>query len=302
MRERPASAPPRAAWKRWKRWGPVAGALALAAAVAACGDSVETDSPAPVAALVDEPLEPDFERLPERVRHVPTGIVLVRVPAGSYLMGSPYDEAKRDNDEGQIEVTVERDFYLGETEVTVAQWERVMGPDPDEPERDGQLPIGDVSWYRAQEFVERLNALGSGGWRLPAEIEWEYACRAGTRSPFSFGEDVTTDQVDFDGSYPYLSKERGRKSTGPVRVRSLPPNPWGLYEMHGNVFEWCEDVYATQAGLEPPTDPPQGVARVLRGGSWFSSADQVRSAFRDGYSPNSGGDEYGLRVARTIPR
>jgi formylglycine-generating enzyme required for sulfatase activity len=220
--------------------------------------------------------------------------VLIRLPAGTYQRGSPPDEPARDADEALCAVTIPDGVYVGETEVTVGQWERMMGVDFDAPERDLDLPIGDITWYDAQEFVRRLNEEGPRGWRLPSENEWEYACRAGTTTPFSFGEDIRPEQVNFDPYYPYRGVTGGEHSLGPKRVRSHAPNAWGFFDMHGNVAEWCQDPYETG---NAPAPKGEGAPRVFRGGAWLSSADQVRSAWREGYPPKSDGPEYGFRVA-----
>jgi len=242
---------------------------------------------------------PGFRSLPERWVHPATGIVLVHLPGGTYVQGSPEDEPQRDTDETRHEVTLADDVWLAETEVTIGQWEHLMGVDFDAPPRDPRLPIGDVTWYDAQEFVARLNELGPPGWRLPSDAEWEAACRAGTDTPFSTGPDLGLDQANYDGYYPYHGPAGGTHSTGPTPVRSYPPNPWGLYDLHGNVAEWCADLY--RMAPDDPDPEGEGAPRVFRGGAWLSSADQVRSAYREGYPPLSDGGEYGFRVAWSPP-
>ena len=240
--------------------------------------------------------------LPSRVRHTSTGIVLVLIAPGSFTMGSPESESKRDGDEVQRRATIDSPFYLGETEVTAAQWRQIMGTVPRDAVAgdDVELPITGVTWHKAKEFVRRMNAQGSSGWRLPSEAEWEYACRAGTTTAFSFGDNITPQQVNYDGQRPYAGGERGLRRDEPVPVRSLPRNPWGLYGMHGNVFEWCEDLYVVhpERGIAAKDSP--GASRVLRGGAWNSKGKQVRSAYRDGYPPESSGTKYGFRIAKSI--
>ena len=165
---------------------------------------------------------------------------------------------------------------------------------------DGELPISGVSWHKAKEFVRRMNAQGSSGWRLPTEAEWEYACRAGTTTAFSFGDNITPEQVNYNGLRPYAGAEAGLRRDWPVSVRSLPRNPWGLYEMHGNVFEWCEDLYVIHPERGIAAKDVPGASRVLRGGAWNSKGKQVRSAYRDGYPPESSGTKYGFRIVRSI--
>jgi formylglycine-generating enzyme len=135
--------------------------------------------------------------------------------------------------------------------------------------------------------------------RLPTEAEWEYACRAGTTTPFSFGEDITPDQVNYDGNYPYHGSQKGRYRGETVEVASLPANPWGLYEIHGNVWEWCQDWYGAypEGPVTDPTGPATGVRRVLRGGSWFSPGRSARSAFRTLYEPGIPDDLFSCRLA-----
>jgi len=210
----------------------------------------------------------EFELLPQRVRHVPTGIVLIRVPPGSFVMGSPPEEKQRDADEEQHEVVFDAPFWLAETEVSVGLWNEVMDIDPWDPVRT-DLPASDVSWHEAQEFLRRLNEREGGGWRLPTEAEWEYACRAGTTTPFSFGADVFPSQANYDDRYPY-AHERGSISPGTVPVGSLPANPWGFHEMHGNVKEWCQDVYRFRHADPPVTAADLGASRVLPVGDWVS--------------------------------
>lgn len=239
--------------------------------------------------------------LPKRVRHKPTGMVLVLILPGQFTIGSPPSEEDRDGDEQQREVEMESAFYLGETEVTVTVWKQIMGTVPRE-FQDDELPASGVSWHQARVFIDRMNQLGERGWRLPSEAEWEYACRAGTQTPFSFGDNITPEQVNYNGRYPYAGGERGLRRDRPIPVRSLPPNPWGLYEMHGNVWEWCEDLYQMHPEREAPAMDTAGMPRVIRGGAWTSKGKQIRSAYRDGYPPASSGPKYGFRLAKSLIR
>ena len=237
--------------------------------------------------------------LPSRVRHISTGIVLVLIPPGSFKMGSPESELQRDSDEVQRTVVITSAFYMGETEVTVAQWKQIMGAMPRDTvsSDDGELPITGVSWHKAKEFVNSMNAQGPSSWRLPSEAEWEYACRAGTTTAFSFGDNITPDQVNYNGLRPYAGGKPGLLRDQPVAVRSLPKNPWDLYEMHGNVFEWCEDLYVVHPELKTSAIDSSGASRVLRGGAWSSKGKKIRSGSRDGYPPASSGAKYGFRIA-----
>ena len=243
-------------------------------------------------------LPPDLESTEAGWRHAASGIVLLRVEPGSYVMGSPDWEVDRDGDEPQRKVSIDEPFLLGETEITVGQWRRVMNQEPPLEQTQDDHPVKGVTWYAAQEFVAKLNAEGPGGWRLPTEEEWEYACRAGTTGPFSF-EALTPEVANYRGRSPYAGGEKGLDRGDVIPVKSFAPNPWGFYDMHGNVWEWCEDVYLVHPGrTRVPTEP--GASRTMRGGAFTSKGKQLRSAYRDGYPPQSTGPKYGFRVARSL--
>jgi formylglycine-generating enzyme required for sulfatase activity len=219
------------------------------------------------------------------------------IPPGTFLMGSPLDELDRDDDEGpQHPVTISQGFWLADTACTQALWGAVMpGMNPSHFKGSPELPVDSVSWDDAQNFLQRLNALLPEGCvaELPLEAEWEYACRAGTGSAFSFGPNITPEQVNYDGSSPYADAAKGERRRQTVPVGSLPANPWGLYEMHGNLWEWCADGYRAYRD-QPEADPSggtEGDTRVLRGGSWFLLAAWARSAYR--YRDHRG---YRLRI------
>ncbi|WP_227657572.1 formylglycine-generating enzyme family protein [Candidatus Magnetaquicoccus inordinatus] len=215
------------------------------------------------------------------------------IPPGRFMMGSPKEEAERLEDEGpQHEVTFRQGFWMCDTACTQALWEAVMGKNPcyfQSPD----LPVEMVNWHDVQEFLARINAQIPGlALQLPSEAQWEYACRAGTTTPFSFGDNITTKQVNYNGNYPYANGAKGVFRGRTVPVASLPPNPWGLFEMHGNVDEWCNDLWHGSYH-EAPTDGRArgdaqstqhfGVGRMVlmaRGGSWLSLAIHVRSAYR----------------------
>ena len=217
---------------------------------------------------------------------------------GRFLMGSPEDEHDRLDNELQHEVMLTRGFWLAETACTQALWQAVMGQNPSSFKGE-RRPVETVSWNDAQDFIERLNSMVPGlEARLPTEAEWEYACRAGTTTPFSFGEDITPEQVNYDGDFPYRGK-KGLSRGETVEVASLPANPWGLYEMHGNVREWCQDwhgAYRAELAIDP-TGPDAGGRRVLRGGSWLGHGRLARSAYRDVYEPGYRNGDFGFRLA-----
>ncbi|MBN8499202.1 MAG: formylglycine-generating enzyme family protein, partial [Candidatus Accumulibacter sp.] len=204
------------------------------------------------------------------------------IEAGHFRMGSPAAEAERYEDEGpQHAVTLTQGFWLADSACTQALWQAVMGDNPShftaENQGGAQHPVEQVSWDDVQLFLRRLEArLPAGcGANLPSEAEWEYACRAGTTTPFSFGETITPEQVNYDGRYPYAGGSKGLYRQATVPVRSLPANDWGLYEMHGNVWEWCADgrrAYAERDETDPRGAAGQGVSgRALRGGSWAAT-------------------------------
>ena len=176
------------------------------------------------------------------------------IEPGTFLMGSPEDEPERYDDEGpQHQVNISQGFWLFDTACTQALWQAVMGENPSWFE-EADRPVENVGWNDCQEFLKRLNERLPGlDLNLPSEAQWEYACRAGTTTPFSFGANITPEQVNYDGNYPYAGGEKGWYRQETVPVASLPPNPWGLYEMHGNVWEWTQDHWHDNY-RDAPTD------------------------------------------------
>ena len=212
-------------------------------------------------------------------------------PPGKFMMGSPEDEVGRfGREDPRHEVAIAQGFWMFETTCTEALWTEVMGVPPRRP-RGPAVPVTEVSWMDSQDFAARLNGMLPGlEIGLPSEARWEYACRAGTVTPYSFGETISRDQVCFGGR-------------APVVVGSLPANAWGLREMHGNVLEWCEDDWHDDY-QDAPLDGTARVksngaaSRVVRGGSWIGDARGVRSAARKGYDPSVRADNLGFRCAR----
>ncbi len=206
------------------------------------------------------------------------------IEPGSFLMGSPEDEPERQEREGpQHRVTLTRGFWLADTACTQALWQAVTGDNPSR-FKGAERPVEQVSWEDVQGSLRELEGCVPDCLAdLPSEAEWEYACRAGTTTPFSFGDNIDPTLVNYDGNHPYAGGEKGRYREETVTVRSLPPNPWGLYEMHGNVWEWCADGMRDY-GEEPvvdPRDPVEGRShRAFRGGSWIDVAGWARSACR----------------------
>ncbi|MFM7116026.1 MAG: formylglycine-generating enzyme family protein [Planctomycetota bacterium] len=234
------------------------------------------------------------------------GMKLMLIPKGSFLMGSLESEEFHREEEVQHEVTLSSDFYLGITEVTQAQYQKVIGENPSYFEDDkvqgdsSNHPVERVSWGEAVEFCKKLSDLpeekGAGRvYRLPTEAEWEYACRAGSKSAYSFG-----DKRDSLDDYAWHYKKVDDK-THPVGQKK--PNAWGLYDMHGNVWEWCIDWYGDypKGAVSDPVGPNGGWLRVIRGGSWDGGAAVCRSAFRGGHKPSLRLSNGGFRVALSSP-
>jgi len=231
------------------------------------------------------------------------GMKFVWIPPGTFMMGSPKDEQGRLDHETQHKVTLTKGFYMGVHLVTQEQWQAVMGNNLSEFSGEKNLPVDVSSWDDCQEFIRRLRAKDKKQYRLPTEAEWEYSCRAGTTTPFYFGEAISTDQANYDGEhpYPYGSDKKGenRKKTTPVG--RFPANAFGLYDMHGNVWQWCQDwlgPYPKNAVVDP-TGLEILPRRVVRGGSYHDWAVALRSAFRGSWHPSDHHLSCGFRVAMT---
>jgi eukaryotic-like serine/threonine-protein kinase len=224
---------------------------------------------------------------------------MVEMPGGSFIMGSPETEEKRSSDESpQHRVTVPS-FFIGKYVVTQAQYEAIMGINPAR-FRDANRPVEQVSWDDAVEFCQKLSQKTGKTYRLPSEAEWEYACRAGSTTPFYFGETITTDLANFDGNYTYASVSKGvyRKET--TEVSKFPPNAFGLYDMHGNVWEWCQDSWHSNYNGAPVDGGAwidnNNQSRLLRGGSWYRRTAYCRSANRDSHMRENHLNRIGFRV------
>ena len=272
-----------------------------------------------------------------------TLLKMVEIPGGTFMMGSPEDEAEHENSEGPQHKVMLEEFFMGMYPVTQAQWQEVadlpqvdreLDPNPSSFKGENR-PVEQVSWHDAVEFCTRLSAKTEREYRLPTEGEWEYACRAspvfvagvsragdavgeGTITPFHYGETITTDLANYDGTdEQYGSYGRGPKGVcrgETTPVGSFPANAWGLYDLHGNVWEWCADhwheSYADKPdGLKANGNAPwlsddEEAARSLRGGSWSYNPGNCRSAIRYYYHPDERALNYGFRVvcraARTL--
>ncbi len=238
------------------------------------------------------------------------GMEMIEIPAGEFMMGSPAGEKGRIPNEEQAAVTLTKPFWLGKTEVTQGQWKQVMGTEPwkgkDYVQADKDCPATYVDWNDATAFCQLLTdtdqkngKLPAGeSYRLPTEAEWEYACRAGTTTEFSFGDNESTlgQYAWFDGN----TFNAGEQYAHAVGLKK--PNPWGLYDMHGNVWEWCSDWYGNALpGGTDPVGPERGSHRVNRGGNWGNDPDYCRSADRNNnlLDPSYRRNNLGFRVARS---
>jgi len=235
---------------------------------------------------------------------------LVRIPMGEFMMGMPAEERqtaldnllkyslKREDAEEYLDwstpqhETTLRGFWMGKYTVTNSQWQSVMETKPSEKYdvkfQGENQPVVGVSWDDAKEFCKRASEKTGESIRLPSETEWEYACRACTITSFHFGETITDDLVNYDGNYPYGDAPKGEYCQQTLNVDRFSPNIWGLYQMHGNVWEWCEDVWhenyqgSPNDGTAWLKDGEQNM-HILRGGSWISGANNCRSANRIGF-------------------
>lgn len=263
------------------------------------------------------------------------GLEMTLIPGGLFLMGSPEDEPERHPREGpQHQVTV-RSFFMGRYPITQAQWrvvagwepvERDLDPDPSRFQKDfpqplthsfplpsifksrWNRPVEGISWYDAKEFCARLSKKSGRDYRLPTEAEWEYACRAGTTTPFHFGEIIGATYVNYNGNYIYGGSPKGtyREQTTAVGYFNAA-NAFGLYDMHGNVYEWCEDDYHGRY-VDTPTDGSawlssnKNTTKVRRGGCWYINPNNCRCAYRDDNNPDFSYNYFGFRVVRAAPR
>jgi formylglycine-generating enzyme required for sulfatase activity len=234
------------------------------------------------------------------------GMKFVWIPPGNFMMGSPKEEKKREKrwdgqkgpDETLHKVTLSKGFYMGVYTVTQEQWQEIMGSNPAKFKGEKNLPVEMVSWDDCQEFIKKLREKDKKPYRLPFEAEWEYACRAGTTTPFHFGETISTDQANYNGDYTYGTGKKGafRQKTTPVGT--FAANTFGLFDMHGNVLQWCQDWLSDypQNDVVDPQGPEKGDVRVLRGGSWVEVPEVCRSAFRGWHGSGHRGDQIGFRL------
>ena len=233
------------------------------------------------------------------------GMEFVLVPAGIFIMGSPKDESHRGSSEVQHQVTISNPFYMQTTEVTLSQWWAIMGKRLFGRRKGPEnLPVVKVSWFNTRRFIKKLNKFGKGYYRLPTEAEWEYAARAGSTTAYSWGDTIGCKNAMYENNHKKANEclkyvqSQGFESDRPAPVKSYAPNAWGLYDMHGNVWEWCQDwfdLYPTTA-VTDPTGPKSGADKVRRGGSWFKHGFSCRSANRAKANPATKFQTTGFRL------
>jgi formylglycine-generating enzyme len=237
------------------------------------------------------------------------GMEFVLIPSGTFTMGSPPDESHRDPSEVRHRVSISKPYYMQTTEVTLKQWHALM-------KRrflisrnvSDHMPFTEASWFDCMKFIKRLNNMGEGKYRLPTEAEWEYAARAGTTTAYSWGDAIDCDKAmygnnsqTYDVCQVYI-KSIGLKVDQPAPVKTYRPNAWGLYDMHGNVWEWCMDWfgdYGKNSAVDP-NGPDSGTMKIRRGGSWFKYGYSCRSANRSFGHPATRYQTTGFRVIKVI--
>jgi formylglycine-generating enzyme required for sulfatase activity len=244
-------------------------------------------------------------QLPQRIELEVGGGPAMRfalIPAGRFLMGSPPSEVGRVEDERQHEVIISRPFYMGVTAVTQGQYQAVMGNNPSEFTGE-KNPVETVSWDDATVFCRRLSERSGCKVRLPTEAEWEYACRAGTSTPFYTGQVLPRDTANYYTGYFFPSNRAGKSRPKVLPVGSFRPNAWGLCDMHGSVLEWCNDRYGDYPSgpVRDPEGSDSGASRVLRGGSWYDIPRCCRSAYRICCAPVARIDHVGFRCVQDPP-
>jgi len=257
---------------------------------------------------------PASKNLPGEITNT-IGMKFVLIPAGEFMMGSSQSvEEVVSNGGGEVEyyrgeqprhrVSITRPFYLGVHEVTQKQYEAIMGENPSYFEGENN-PVDSVSWFDAVEFCKKLTEKEGITYRLPTEAEWEYSCRAGTETPFHYGNSLSSRQANFHGEYPYGKAEKGPFRAETLPVGSFKPNAWGLYDMHGNMYEWCADWYDVDYYGESTVDDPQGPAsgeyRVRRSGAWINTGAFCRSVYRSWLGPENICFLCGFRCVRVVP-
>ena len=237
------------------------------------------------------------------------GMTFVLISPGTFTMGSPPGEPFRGSSETQHQVNISKPFYMQTTEVTVKQWYSIMRKRMLVFQQNSDdMPVTRVSWYDCMKFIQKLNRLGQGKYRLPTEAEWEYAARAGTSTAYSWGDTIDCDKAMYannslkNNKCQRYIKSKGLQIDQPAPVKSYAPNAWGLYDMLGNVWEWCSDWLGaySKSPVTDPTGPESGSMRIRRGGSWFKYGYYCRSANRNYGDPAARYRTTGFRLVREI--
>ena len=234
---------------------------------------------------------------------VDVNMVLVYIPAGEFDMGSPATEMERDSDEGQHHIKLTKAFYIGKFEVTQLQYRVIMNENNSKFGGD-KLPIENINWHEAGRYLKKLSDKTGLKFRLPTEAQWEYACRAGTATAFNTGTTIDSDFANYNAKDAYADGIIGKYLGRTTDVGSYQPNAFGLYDMHGNVWEWCSDIYEKDYYKITPTidpkGPQEGGSRVIRGGGWDEKAYKCRSADRNSRGPKADRADIGFRVVLEI--
>ncbi len=254
---------------------------------------------------------------PKKIDHSKPSIAsmnMVTIPPGQFLMGSPRSELKRDANEGpQIAVTIAAPFEIGRYEVTFDDWDKCIngggckGYRPDDRGWGrGKRPVINISWNDANSYIRWLNKKTGLRYRLPTEAEWEYVARGGTNAPFSTGNALSSEQANFNGEFPYGAAAKGVYRRKTVPVGSFPANEYGVFDIHGNVYEWVEDCWSPNHENAPKDGRARKDGdckfRIMRGGSWVTHGYQMRASKRLRYTQDYRYDDYGFRLARTLSR
>jgi eukaryotic-like serine/threonine-protein kinase len=290
-------------------------------------EAPKTDAPAPVSAIAPKLTKIQFTSVklndkgviiakPAATAQIYTealgngvDLKMVKIPGGNFMMGSPASEKNRYASESpQHQVTVP-EFYIGQTLVTQSQYQAIMGNNPTHFTGNDKFPVENVSWLDAVEFCEKLSQKTNRTYRLPSEAEWEYACRAGSNTPYAFGETINPSVVNYDGNFPYGWAAKGEYREKITPVGSFPPNLFDLYDMHGNLYEWCLDEWVDNYNGTPTDGSARGniisreenIARLLRGGSWYDIAQNCRAAFRSHIAASNRDGDIGFRVVGVQP-
>ncbi len=227
---------------------------------------------------------------------------MVYIPGGSFMMGSPTQEKYRQDVESPQHQVILTYFYMSKCPINQAQWKAVMGNNPSRFQGKNR-PVDNISWNDAVKFCQRLSELTGKLYRLPSEAEWEYACRANTTTPFCFGETITTNLANYYGEKTYALEPKGVYLEETSEVDYFPPNAFGLYDMHGNVWEWCADTWHNSylnAPLDGSAWKDEGNKRLLRGGSWGDSPSYCRAASRRAHLPEYQNNYSGFRVVLSV--